>query len=142
MISTQTLKLLADRVELFKGLNVEDIGKIFTKGMTVRYRPGESIFLKGSTGNKLYVVLGGTVRVADGNRTLATLTMGDMFGEMALINREPRTASAHALEATDVFVLDETAFHKLLTKRVSVQILLNIIHVLSHRLSEANKRTV
>jgi CRP-like cAMP-binding protein len=81
------------------------------------------------------------VAVRDGDKTLATLTTGDMFGEMALIDNEPRSATVVADEDSHLFVLSETTFQTLLTKRVAIRLLLNIMRTLSHRLRDANIRT-
>lgn len=131
---------LAQKVELFHGLTVEDVAKIFAKGMTIRVLQGETVFYKGTVGSQMYVVLGGQVAVRDGESTLAVLKTGDMFGEMALINNEPRSATVVALEDSHLFVLSETTFQTLLTKRVAIRILLNIVRTLSHRLRDANVR--
>ena len=131
---------LAREVELFQGLTVEDIAKIFAKGMTIRVQKGETIFYKGTIGSQMYVVLGGEVLVYDGEQCIATLTTGDTFGEMALIDNEPRSATVVAAEDSHLFVLSETTFQRLMTKRAAIRILLNIVRTLSHRLREANVR--
>jgi CRP-like cAMP-binding protein len=127
-------------VELFHGLTAEDVGKIFARGMTIRAQKGETIFYKGTTGSQMYVVLGGSVSIRDGTKVIANLTTGNMFGEMALINNEPRSATVIAEEDSHLFVLSETTFQHLLTKRVAIRILLNIVRTLSHRLRDANVR--
>ncbi|MCL4218276.1 MAG: hypothetical protein KJ052_14910, partial [Candidatus Hydrogenedentes bacterium] len=58
---------------------------------------------------------------------------------MALISNEPRSATAVAAEDSKLFVLTETTFQKLMTKRVAIRILLNIIGTLSNRIRESNK---
>lgn len=131
---------LIEKVELFHGLTREELVKIFSKGMTMRAAKGETIFHKGTVGSQMYVVLGGTVGVFDGDKLLARLHTGDMFGEMALVNKEPRSASVIAIEEAKLFVLSEATFRDLLSKRVSIQILLNIIRSLSNRLKNANAR--
>ena len=131
---------LIKRCELFHGLVPEDVMKIFAKGMTMRVAKGEAIFYKGTIGNQMYVVLAGKVGVHDQGKLLASLTLGDMFGEMALVNKEPRSADVLALEDTRLFVLNQETFEKLMTKRVSIQMLFNIIRTLSHRLKESNLR--
>ena len=133
---------LARQVELFHGLTVEDIAKIFARGMTIRVNKGETIFYKGTVGSQMYVVLGGKVAVVDEQKLLAELRTGDTFGEMALINSEPRSASVVAAEDSHLFVLSESTFQRLLTKRVAIQILLNIVRTLSHRLRDANARAI
>jgi len=131
---------LAQEVELFHGLSVEDVAKIFSKGMTIRVQQGEPVFYKGATGSQMYVVLGGKVLVYDGKQCIATLTTGDTFGEMALIDSEPRSATVVAGEDSHLFVLSETTFQRLMTKRVSIRMLLNLVRILSHRLRETNVR--
>ncbi|MFM1922121.1 MAG: hypothetical protein RLZZ303_3755 [Candidatus Hydrogenedentota bacterium] len=131
---------LIERVDLFHGLSREELVKIFSKGMTMRVTQGETIFHKGTVGSQMYVVLGGKVGVFDGNKQLAELRTGDMFGEMALVNREPRSATVIAMEESKVFVLSEHTFQQLLTKRVAIQILMNIITTLSTRLKNSNAR--
>ena len=131
---------IVDRVELFNGLNAHDVEKIFHKGLTIRVAKGETVFFKDTVGNQMYIILGGKIGVFDGSKRLATLSTGDMFGEMALVNEEPRSASALAMEDSHMFVLNESTFQKLMTKRVSVHMLLNIIKTLSHRLQKSNKK--
>jgi CRP-like cAMP-binding protein len=133
--------MLTQKVDLFRGLTPEDVAKIFAKGMTIRVLKGETVFYKGTVGSQMYAVLGGKVVVRDGDKTLATLTTGDMFGEMALIDNEPRSATVVAEEDSHLFVLSETTFQTLLTKRVAIRILLNIMRTLSQRLRDANIRT-
>jgi CRP-like cAMP-binding protein len=131
---------LIERVELFHGLNREELVKIFSKGMTMRVTKGETIFHNGTVGSQMYVVLGGKVGIFDGSKLLAELHTGDMFGEMALVNQEPRSASVVAMEESKLFVLSENTFQQLLSKRVAIQILLNIVHSLSNRLKNANAK--
>jgi CRP-like cAMP-binding protein len=99
------------------------------------------IFYKGTVGNQMYIVLGGKVGVFKGEKCLAELGTGDMFGEMALVNKEPRSATVKAIEASHLFVLSESTFQYLLTKRVAVQVLLNIVRTLSQRLKASAANT-
>ena len=131
---------LARRIPLFEGIAADDVHKIFAKGMTVVMEKDNVIFYEGTSGNQMFVVLAGTIDLYSGKKKIATLRSGDMFGEMALINNEPRSATAVAAERSQLFVLSETAFDKLMTKRVSIRILLNIVGVMSNRIREANKR--
>lgn len=133
-------EVLAKHVELFRGVAPDDVAKIFAKGTTLRVTKGDTIFIKGTTGNLMYIVLGGKVGIFDGHKLLASLTAGDMFGEMALINSEPRSATALAMEDSFLFALNEQTFQKLMTKSVAIRILLNIVSTLSHRLKNTNLR--
>jgi CRP-like cAMP-binding protein len=140
MISAEQIRILARQVDFFKGLREEDIVKIFSKGMTIRVSKDEVLFYKDTVGNQMYVVLAGKLGVYSGNMLVASLRSGDMCGEMALVNHEPRCATVKALENSLLFVLTETTVNTLLTKRVAVQLLLNIIGTLSRRLREANTK--
>ena len=133
-MDTQKLDELIRRVSLFHGLEREDVAKIFSKGMTMRALKDDVVFFKGTVGNQMYIVLGGKVGVFKGEKCIAELHTGDMFGEMALVNKEPRSATVKAIEASHLFVLSESTFQYLLTKRVAVQVLLNIVRTMSHRL--------
>ena len=139
-MSSDKYEMLARKVELFRGLTGDDIEVIFSKGMTIRVPKGETLFYKGTVGNQMYVIFGGQIDIVDGKRVLASLVTGDMFGEMALVNSEPRSATAISVEDCTLFVLTETTFQRLLNKKVAVQTLLNIIRTLSHRLRETNRR--
>ncbi|MCH7958497.1 MAG: cyclic nucleotide-binding domain-containing protein [Candidatus Hydrogenedentes bacterium] len=130
--------VLAEKIGLFRGLSPSDVQKIFSKGMTVRVQKGETIFLKGTTGNKMYVVLGGNVGVFDGPKCIAKLGVGETFGEMSLLNDEPRTATIVALAPVNLFVLSEDVFLKLLTKKVAVRILMNIARSMSTKVKNTN----
>jgi len=133
-----TYAVLARRTELFRGLSPEMVAKIFAKGMTVEFEPGKTVFDKGAPGKELYAILGGKVRILDDGREIATLSRGDMFGEMALISNEPRSASAVTMETTSVLVLTYDVFDKVLPKEAALQLLVNIVITLSKRLRTAN----
>ncbi|HNZ48469.1 MAG TPA: cyclic nucleotide-binding domain-containing protein [Candidatus Hydrogenedentes bacterium] len=140
-MTSEKIRQLAQRVPLFHALDGADIEKIVSRGMTMRMLKGETLFYKGTSGNQMYVVLAGKLGVYNGETMIATLRPGDMCGEMALVNHETRSATVKLEEDSLLFVLTETTLNKLLTKRVAVQLLLNIIATLSKRLQEANKRT-
>jgi len=133
-----TYAILARRMELFRGLEPEVVARIFSKGMTLEFEAGHAIFEKGDESEELYAILGGKVDIVDGNRRLATLSRGDMFGEMALVSSEPRSATAVAVETTSVLVLTFDVFEKILPKEAAIQLLVNIVITLSDRLRTAN----
>ncbi len=140
MLNPAQVRELQDKVELFNGLSADDIAKIFSRGMTMRVSQGETVFYKGTVGSQMYIVLGGLLGVVDNDKVLAKLRTGDMFGEMALVTQEPRSATVQAIEDSHLFVLSETTFQKLLTKRVAIRILLNIVRTQSRRLREVNAK--
>ncbi len=134
----QRYKALVEHVDIFKGLDVEDVEKIFSRGMTMRVQKGDTIFHKDTVGNQMYVILGGQVGIYDGPKLLNTLNVGDTFGEMSLLNNAKRSATAVALEMCNLLSLSEELFQKLLTKKVAVQMLMNLSKMMAKRLADSN----
>ena len=132
-------EMLAKRVALFKGISPEDVGKIIARGLVMTMEKGNTIFYKGTTGNQMFVILAGKVSLFDGPKHLADLRTGDMFGEMALINASPQR-HRRCGRNTQLFILSETFFQKLMTKRVAIRMLLNVIGTMSKRLQSMNRR--
>ena len=106
--------------------------------MQIRGQKGEHSARTGTTGEKVYVGLGGGGGVFDGRQGIAKLEVGETFGEMSLLNDEPRTASVVALAPVNLFVLSEDVFLKLLTKKVAVRILMNIARSMSTKVKNTN----
>lgn len=134
-----TYAVLARRMELFRGLSSEEVAKVFASGLTAEFETGQHIFEKGDTSDELYVVLGGKVDVMDGDRRMATIEPGGILGEMAWISDEPRSASAVAAETTSLITLSDEVFENLISKEASIQLLMNIVLILTERLRVANE---
>ena len=75
------------------------------------YSDGEIIFKEGEQGNCLYVIQSGKVRItksdSSGERTIAVLENGELFGEMALFDKLPRSATARALGDARILSMDK-----------------------------------
>jgi len=92
--------------ELFReqmGLSPLEINFLATLSKEMKVAPGEYVFREGEEGDRMYVVLDGQVMISKeivgaGEEALAFLERGDYFGEMALIDRQPRSADAKAHE--------------------------------------------
>lgn len=136
-LSAQITQVLRS-IDIFQGFSPDDIGKIFSHCQTMNVQKDQMLFQKGTVGNQMFVVLGGSFALFDGTRQLATFRPGDTFGEMSLLLREPRIGMVKAIELSQVLVLDQNLFEKLLTKRVAVQMLLNISRMLAKRLKNAD----
>ncbi len=134
-----TYGVLARRMDLFHKLDGESVAKIFARGISEELDEGDIIFNKGDEGDCLYVILGGTVEIFDGDRVMARLERGALFGEMALISREPRSAGARAAESTSLLALSLDTIYNVMPREVSLQLLVNIIVTLSSRLRTANE---
>ncbi|MFP4500648.1 MAG: cyclic nucleotide-binding domain-containing protein [Candidatus Hydrogenedentota bacterium] len=129
----------AKKVKIFQGLEPEEVAFILHCGQELYFRANTTIFHEGMLGTNLFVVLSGKVAIYHKNEFIATCHVGDAFGEMAVLNRKPRTATATAITECRVFTLEEKRMNEILDKHVAVRLLLNIIHVISERLEGANK---
>ena len=103
---------------------------------------GAVIFEEGDPGSRLFVIQAGVVRIEKrtGGRalTLARLGPGEFFGEMALLERQPRSATAVVDEAARILELDEGAFEQVVAERSEVA--LRLLARLSRRLRQANRQ--
>src|SRR5258705_2308969 len=97
----------------------------------LRFPAGARIFSQGDLGESLYIIAEGQVRVHDGARTLSTLHRGEVFGEMAALDPEVRSASITALSDTRLFRLDRGPLYQVMAQRIEVA--QAIMHVLAQR---------
>jgi CRP-like cAMP-binding protein len=113
--------------------------KLFEKyGMTVD--EGKVFFSEGEQGEHMYIIQEGNVRITkniDGrDHTLAVLGKGDFFGEMAIVTRTTRTATATAAGTVKLLRFDREGFLNMIEK--NARIALNVIDKLCRRLQQAN----
>lgn len=93
---------------------------------------GATLFEQGDYGDAMYIIIEGRVRVHSGGRTLTTLEKGSVFGEMAALDPEPRSASITALADLRLLRLERVPFAQLITSRPEVTN--GIIHILCQTL--------
>ncbi len=84
------------------------------EGMEKTLNPGEALFHEGDKGDVMYLIKEGQIKITKGKgpdeRVLAVLKEGDFFGEMAIIDGSPRSASATAISKTSLLVIDKETF--------------------------------
>ena len=114
----------------FSLLTGNDIG-------TRRIRAGGVIFREGETADELFVIKSGYVRIQVGNRTMADLTVDNIFGEMALIDSEPRSATAEAITDVELVPISEKQFLFLVSQ--TPYFALKVMRILAQRLRVTNR---
>ncbi len=104
------------------------------------YNPGDNIFREGDVGNEMYIIQSGRVKITkqlkDGvEKTLVILGPGDFFGEMAVIDKDVRSANASAVDASRLIALDEEVFE--MHMQTNPKIVKKILKNLTSRLRDA-----
>ena len=100
-------------------------------------KPGETIFKEGEPAKELYVIQSGEVEIQVGNRLLDTLEANDIFGEMALIDSAPRSATAIAKTEVALVPISKKDFLTLVGRAPTFA--LDVMGMLTRRLRAANK---
>lgn len=129
------------RAMLFKYLNYQELVRVTNMTETRRFVAEEHIFSDGDVGDELFVVLTGKVRVHQGGTMLVELGPGEHFGEMALVDRQPRSASVTAVEDTHLLVMKRRDFLGLVKheRDIAVKLLWQFLGVLTARLRNTSR---
>lgn len=129
------------RIPLFRHLNYKELVKVLNQTSQRTYREGEVLIEERSEGEEIYIILAGEVEVLKGGRVLTVLGVGVHFGEMALVDRSPRSATVRAKTETRLMSLSRKAFYGLVRTEpvLSSKLLWSFVQGLSHRLRATNE---
>jgi CRP-like cAMP-binding protein len=113
-------------IAFFGGLDGPALERLAAGMRARRFRRGEVIFHVGDPGDALFIIVVGEVKISLPSETgeeaiLATLRAGDVFGELALLDGAPRSASATALSVTETVVLPRDRFRELIANEAAVR---------------------
>jgi len=130
-------------IPIFSNLSPEEIQTFIYIAKERFFEKGQAIFYEEDMGTSFYIIVSGQVKIvmlsSDGREhILGVLKDKDFFGEMSLLDGEPRSATAIALEDVKVLSISRDAFMKLL--RENPDICLKILVTLSKRLRQTDKR--
>ncbi|HDR06401.1 MAG TPA: cyclic nucleotide-binding domain-containing protein [Candidatus Coatesbacteria bacterium] len=139
MMDTNTLA----RIQLFADLAEEELEKILGLLHRLEVQPEQEIVVEGETGQRLYIIVEGTAQVrqvldTDRSKVLATLGKGNFFGELALLDSGPRSASVVSVSPCELYYLDRDEFMELL--RQHPEMALKLAQTLAGRLRRANRQ--
>lgn len=140
--SDSTVGLLA-RVPLFSDLSSEELARISRVAIERSYPASTRVFHEGDTSDACYVVRTGELRVTREHSagraiTLARLGPGDMFGELAMLDGEARSASVETVTAVEVVAIAAADMRRLLAKNSEITV--KLVTALTRRVREANER--
>jgi hypothetical protein len=138
MITTAEKVLFLKGLELFATVPSEDLVELAGITAELAVDEEEEVFREGDRGDALFLVVEGSVRVSRGGRTLATMGEREVFGEMALLDPAPRSATATAATSVTLLRVAQEDFADLLRERPEVAA--GVLRVLTRRLRAANER--
>jgi len=129
-------------IRLFEGIKKRDLIHILENLQERTYLKGETVFTQGDIGRALFIVFSGKIALSrqdhetEKSGIIAEVQPGEFFGEMALLEEMPRTATASALEETRVFMLFKIKLESLLfaRPRIGVVISTQLAKIMSARL--------
>ncbi|MGE3538081.1 MAG: cyclic nucleotide-binding domain-containing protein [Candidatus Tectimicrobiota bacterium] len=145
MLSTTDKMLFLKRVSIFSGMTLEQVRVLTSHLEEQHFLPGEVVLLEGDFSQELYVLVSGQVRIVKNyggpqERTLAVLTHGDFFGEMAIFESAPRSATAVAEEETELLVLSPEKFKQTIYQKPDMAF--EIFRELSSRLRRREEQAL
>jgi CRP/FNR family cyclic AMP-dependent transcriptional regulator len=114
MLSTVEKVIALKSVDIFSYVPDDVLAEIASILEERRFVAGDSIIKKGELGSSMYTIVSGRVRVHDERSQFNMLEEGDVFGEMALLDTAPRSASVTAIEDTLLLRLEQDLFYELL----------------------------
>lgn len=146
-MDTETLK----RIPLLQAVDEAALARLAAVLEPREYADGQSVFAEGEPGDGMYFIVSGAVRIekrtgegTGAHKTLAILEPGDYFGEMALLDQQPRSAAAVAAGPTQVLRLSTAAFSALHggAGHAGLSVLFAMIRTAGERIRRLNAQVV
>lgn len=139
MLTSVDRLLFIREVPIFKELRDEFLVRLASCMDELSFPAHQTIFTQGQEGRSLYIVVSGRVRVhLHDDRELAKLGKGSFFGEMALFDSEPRSASVTTLETCECLMLTQQQLYDAIDETPDIAV--NVIRLLSRRIRELNDK--
>jgi CRP/FNR family transcriptional regulator, cyclic AMP receptor protein len=137
MHSTLEKVLLLKSIDLFSQIRGEALTQVALVSTEVEHTRGDEVFAEGETGDALYLVLGGRVRVHRNDKVIADLGERECFGEMGILDPAPRSETVTALSDTRLLRVAREDFQEIVAEKP--EIALGIIQVLTRRLRDSTR---
>jgi CRP/FNR family transcriptional regulator, cyclic AMP receptor protein len=137
MLTSVDRLLFVRRVPIFKELRDDFIVRLASVMNELSFPANHAVFRQGEEGRSLYIVVSGRVKVHIGDKKLAEVDKGKYFGEMAVFDTQPRSASATTLEPCDCLELTQEQLYDAIEE--TPEIAVNIIRELSRLIRKLNE---
>ncbi len=113
MAGSSDVSSMLGSVPFFGSLDEKSKRALITQGKELSYKPGDAIVNEGTMGVGFFLIVDGKAEVKKGAKVLATLSKGQFFGEMSLIDEQPRSADVVAVQPTKCWAITSWAFSAL-----------------------------
>ncbi|TAE60892.1 MAG: cyclic nucleotide-binding domain-containing protein [Nostocales cyanobacterium] len=137
MLTSVDRLLFVRRVPIFNELRDDFVVRLASVMNELSYPSNHSIFKQGEEGRSLYIIVSGRVKVHIGDKTLAEVEKGKYFGEMAVFDTQPRSASITTLEPCECLELTQEQLYDAIEE--TPEIAVNIIRELSRIIRQLNE---
>ena len=136
MITSLEKTLYLKDSSIFKDIPAKELIYISQQLEEIEFQENSTIFRDGEIGNSMYFIFNGKIKISKGNQELVSLGKGDYFGEMALLDGEPRSANAITISNCVLLKLDSNKFNQILYSNKHV--IKGVLSMLCDRLRNAN----
>ena len=124
MAGTTDAASLLGSVPFFSGLDKGTRSSIASQGKELTYKAGDTVVEEGSMGVGFYLIVDGKAEVRKKGKVLASLGKGQFFGEMSLIDEQPRSADVVAVSPTKCWALSSWAFGSIMKTNPEVALMM------------------
>ncbi len=129
------------KMPLFRHLTYQELVRVMNLTKVKQYNVDEEVVAEGADGDELFIVLTGKVRVESAKTKIAELGPGEHFGEMALVDKAPRSADIIASEPSSLLSIKRRDFFDIIRKDhpIAVKLLWSFLGVLTERLRNTSR---
>jgi CRP-like cAMP-binding protein len=131
-VGTDEKRTWLERIPLFRDCAPELLDRLAERMGEVEFEIGQHVVTRGQVGNGLYIIVSGTASVLRGDDVIAVLGPTDFFGELAVLDQQPRNATVTAAEP--VVALGLASWDLIAELEQSPQLALNLLRGLAGRL--------
>jgi len=124
-------------IDLFQGLSKRDLKKLVRSGTQTSHPDGREVIAEGAGAIGFHLITAGEARVTSGETVRRTLGVGDYFGEISVIDGQPRSASVQAVGSLQTFAIHPDIFQKIIDHHPDFA--RGLLVLLCRRLREAEK---
>jgi len=130
------------KLKAFADFNPSEVETLAALSDRARFAAGATVFEEGSVGDSMFIILEGNVQVVRGSVEFAALSVGDFFGELALVDPAPRSASVVAKTDCEFLVVAQTTVGVLAgtSPRAALKLLVAVGRELAIRLRKGNQK--